>query len=279
VNPRAGKEGEYTISTTTKPKRVLVIGGGPAGLEAAKTAALRGHQVTLWEEGERLGGTLLTASVPPHKSELSQLAHHLSRQVEKSGIQVELNKIASVTAVEEMKPEAVIIATGASPIIPEIPGVKGRNVITAVEVLQMQPEVGQKVVVIGGGMVGCETAEFLASKGKKVTIIEMLDRIGIDIGPTTRWVILRRLRDAGVAMETKLKAEEITDEGVIASRDGATIFLPADTVVLAVGMKPNKELAQALKEKVENLYVIGDCHEPRRIKEAIEEGFVTGLRV
>jgi len=139
--------------------------------------------------------------------------------------------------------------------------------------------VGQKVVVIGGGMVGCETAEFLASKGKKVTIIEMLDRIGIDIGPTTRWVILRRLRDAGVAMETKLKAEEITDEGVIASRDGATIFLPADTVVLAVGMKPNKELAQALKEKVENLYVIGDCHEPRRIKEAIEEGFVTGLRV
>jgi len=257
---------------------VLVIGGGPAGMEAARVAALRGHNVTLWEEKDTVGGQMVFASLPPYKEEIVPLIRYFENQLQKDGVKVCLRRKATSTAVARAKAEVVIIATGASHLIPDIPGVKGENVRMGVDVLRGQ-EVGEKVIVIGGGMVGCEIAEFLVERGKKVTISETLPRIGTDIEPTHRWVILGRLRKAGVKMETKAQAMEITPAGVKVWRDGAEEFFQGDTVVLAAGMKSNRGLVQELRIKDIVFYAIGDCTQPRRIAQAIEAGFKVGREI
>jgi len=272
VNARAGREAEYSIEPAKQPKKVLVIGGGPAGMEAARVAAMRRHEVILADNSDHLGGRLLVAILPPHKEELSGLTRYLAGQMEKLGVRVRLGEEVTVRTVEELKPDVVIVATGATPLVPDIPGVSGKNVATAIDVLTGNREVGETVAVVGGGLVGCETAEFLAEKGKNVTILEMLGRIGADIGRTTRWVTMQRLRSLGVKMERNAKVEEITDKGVRVSRDGASMFFEADSAVLAVGMEPNRQLAQELEGKVKALYVIGDSAEPAKITEAIESG-------
>ena len=273
VNARAGREAEYTIEPAKRSKKVFVMGAGPAGMEAAAVAAKRGHEVTLFEKMDRLGGNLLLASVPSYKWEVSNLTRYLETQLRKSGAKVRLGEEVSAKSIEEGKPEVVISATGATPIIPDLPGVAGKNVVSALEVLTGEKDVGRRVIVVGGGMVGCETADFLAEKGKEVTILEMLERVGADIGRTSRWVVLGRLRDAGIRMETKVNVVEITDKGVRASREGAAEFFEGDSVVLAVGLKPNKELTQKLEGKVAALYSMGDCVEVQRIAQAIEGGF------
>jgi len=279
LNPRMGKEAEYTIVPAKKGKRVFIVGGGPGGMEAARIAALRGHQVTLYEKGEELGGQLRVACLPPYKDELNCLIKSMATQVKKAGVEIRLNAEVTPEMVEKKEPDVVILATGAAPLIPNIPGVEQDNVVTAVDVLTRRKEVGKAAVIIGGGMVGCETAEFLAKHGKKVTIVEMLPKIGSDYGATYRHVVLGRLREAGIRMETNAIVEEITDRGVRAKRDGASEFFPGDTVVLAVGFTPNKELGERLRGKVPTLYSIGDCIEPRRIREAIEEGFRLGREI
>ncbi|MBA7504708.1 Metal reductase [subsurface metagenome] len=273
LNPTMGKEAEYAIEPARVVKRVLVVGGGPGGMEAARVAALRGHQVTLCEKGEELGGQLRVACLPRYKDELGCLIESMATQVRKAGVEVRLNTEVTPGAVEKEDPDVVIVATGATPAILDVPGVKQDNVVTAVDVLTRRKDVGETAIVIGGGMVGCETAEFLAALGKEVTIVEMLPKIGSDYGATYRHVVLRRLRKTGIKMETNVMVEEITDRGVKAKRDGIPRFFPGDTVVLAVGFKPNKELGEKLSGKVPALYSIGDCVEPRRIREAIEEGF------
>jgi len=270
VNARAGREAEYSIEPAKQRKKVFVVGGGPAGMEAARVAAMRGHDVTLADNQKQLGGQLLVAILPPHKEELGNLTRYLAGQMDKLGVKVKLGKEVTGRTVEEAKPDIVIVATGATPIVPDIPGVKGKNVATAIHVLTGRQEVGENVVIVGGGMVGCETAEFLAEKGKKVTILEMLGRIGADIGRTTRWVTIGRLRSLGVRMERNAKVEEIKESGVRASRDGGTEFFEADSVVLAVGMEPNRELARQLEKKVKALHIIGDSAEPGKVTEAIE---------
>ncbi|MCK4964087.1 MAG: FAD-dependent oxidoreductase, partial [Dehalococcoidia bacterium] len=272
VNPQVGKEAEYTSVPAKTPKKVFVIGGGPAGMEAAAGAAERGHQVTLFEKGDRLGGNLLLAAVPSYKWELSNLTNYLETQLRKSGAQISLNQEVTEETIAEGKPDVVVIATGAIPRIPDIPGIDGGNVVTALEVLGGNKEVGDRVVIVGGGMIGCEVAEHLAEKGKQVTILEMLERIGIDIGMTTRWVIMQRLRNAGIRMETKAKAEKLTDKGVVASRDGSTEFFAADSIVVAMGLVPQNELYRRLEAKGTKCYSIGDCNEAQKILQAIEDG-------
>jgi len=279
VNPRAGKEAEYVLEPAKRAKKILVGGGGPAGMEAAITAASRGHQVTLYEKGDELGGTLLIASIPPYKDEMAALMRSLIARLHKAGVQVKLSAPVEAKTIEEEKPDAVILATGGTPIIPDVPGSHGKNVVTAEEVLTGQKEVGQSVIIAGGGMVGCETADFLAQRGKTVTVVEMLGRMAADVVATYRPFFLARLRAAGIKMETNAKVEEITDQGVRVSRNGATDFIGGDTVVLAMGYKTNKQLAQSLGGKVAELYSVGDCVKPRTTKEAIEEGFRIGLRI
>jgi 2,4-dienoyl-CoA reductase (NADPH2) len=279
INPRMGKEAEYTIEPAGVAKKVLVVGGGPGGMEAARVAALRGHQVTLYEKGEELGGQLRVACLPPYKDELGCLIESMATQVRKAGVEVRLNTEVTSELVEKENPDVLILAIGATPLVPDIPGVGQDNVVTAVDVLTRRRDVGETAIIVGGGMVGCEAAEFLADLGKKVTIVEMLPKIGSDYGATYRHVVLRRLRETGIKMETNVMVEEITDRGVKAKRDSLGKFFPGDTVVLAVGFKSSKELGEKLSGKVPALYSIGDCVEPRRIKEAIEEGFVLAREI
>ncbi len=280
INARAGREAEYPVEPAAKPKKVIVVGGGPAGMEAARIASLRGHHVTLVEKRDKLGGNLTVATVPPLKQpDIGKVISYLSRQVELCGVQVKLNQEATPEFIAQSKPDAVIVATGASALIPDIPGVEGKNVVTALDVLTGAKETGERVVIIGGGMIGCETAEFLAEKGNKVTILEMLDRIGNDITPSYRWVVMLRLKKAGIRMESGAKAEEINSQGVRASRSGCSELFQGDTVVLAAGLKSNDQLFRRLQGKVAEVYSIGDCVEPRRITEAIQSGFAVARQI
>ncbi len=173
-----------------------------------------------------------------------------------------------------MKPDVVFIATGSTPIIPEIPGVEKTKVVTAIDVLLGRKEAGESVVVIGGGLVGCETALYLAQKGKKVTIVEILDSIARDIPSPNRMHLLKLLTDTNVKILTETSVAEIMDNSVvIMNKYGKRSRLENDTVVLALGLKSNRGLEEALKDKVPEIYVIGDCVEPRKVLNAIWEGF------
>jgi len=273
VNAELGREGESRTNPTDTPKKVLIVGGGPAGMEAARVAAIRGHKVAMWEARDRLGGTLIPASVAPYKDELPTLTSYLSTQIGKLGVNVELNKEATPEAILGEGADEVILATGGLPIVPEIPGVERDNVVDAIDVLTDKKEVGEKVAIIGGGMVGCETAEYLASKGKKVTIIEILPAIARDLGVTNRRAVRTRLVADGVEALTSTEAKAITDAGVTVEEVGQTRTVNADSVVLAVGFKPNTGLWEALKDKVPGLHLIGDAARPNRILEAIRAGW------
>jgi len=281
LNPRAGREEEpeFQSQPAATKRKIVVVGGGPAGIEAACVAAQRGHQVVLYEEKDRLGGQLFPASVAPYKSDIQYLTDYLIAQVSKSGIEVRLNSRFTAQSAEEDQPDVVILATGSTPLIPEIPGVDGDNVVTALDVLTGKKQVGDSAVIIGGGMIGCEVAEFLAQQGKKVTILETQKRIGQDINAINRWRVIQRLTQAGVSQETRTQAEEITTSGIRGNKEGISQSYPADTVVLAVGMVPNRELLTELEGKVPSIHIIGDCSVPRKIGEAIEEGFRLGVTV
>jgi NADPH-dependent 2,4-dienoyl-CoA reductase/sulfur reductase-like enzyme len=258
---------------------MMVIGGGPVGMETARVAAMRGHQVTLYEKAEKLGGQLLVATIPPHKQEISKLIKYLTNQLSKMNVQVMLGQEVTAATVTETKPEVVVVATGAIPTKLNISSTKRENVLTAVDVLAGRGQIGSKVIVIGGGMIGCETAEFLAQRGINVTIVEMLEEMGNDMLPSPKVGILRRLNEIGIKMMVKTKVEEITDEGVKATVDGSLKVFLADTVVFAVGLTPNTIMVRELAEKDNNLKIIGDCARVGKIVDAIHDGARVGQEI
>jgi len=277
VNPTCGKEREYELSPAPEPKSVLVIGGGPGGLEAAIVAARRGHKVALWERGPQLGGNLLPAMQPDFKRDIRRLVEYLTAQVRKLGVSVQLMKEATPNNVLDANPDVVIIATGSDPIVPDLPGIERGNVSTAVEVLLGRKKVGDRVVVAGGGFVGCETAVFLARQGKKVTIIEMLDRL---MPPTEQPVfainemMLRKMiEESGIKVLTNTKLLEVQEGRVVVESQGTKKQIECDSLVLALGLRPRNRLEKALDGRVKQVFTIGDAAEPRRIINAIWEGF------
>jgi 2,4-dienoyl-CoA reductase-like NADH-dependent reductase (Old Yellow Enzyme family)/thioredoxin reductase len=279
INAVVGKEREYKIRKVAEPRKVLVIGGGPGGLEAARVAALRGHQVTLWERENKLGGRLLEASKPKHKRDMRPFAPWLSRQVVKLGVKVQLGKEATVKSVLAAKPDVVITATGGDPLYPAIQGIKKPNVVTAIDVLLGKVKVGESVVVIGGAQPGLDVALFLAEEmGKKVTIISRQPEIAREIFEIDRGHILIAFADHGGKCLTNTETKKITDNGIIViNKEGKEQAIKADTVVLARGLTPRNKLYEALLGKVPELYNIGDSKEPRVIMNAVHEGFYAGF--
>jgi len=273
VNAVLGKEEKLRIKKTEVPKKVLIAGGGPAGMEAARVSALRGHEVILYEKNSRLGGQLNLAVVPPHKEELKSITLYLENQIRKFGVKVVLGEEVTPLLVEKNKPDVLFIATGSVPLIPRTIEIKNGEAVTANDVLAGSALVGEKIVVVGGGMVGAETADFLAEKGKEVTILEMMGRIGMNMVPMTISMLYRRLKKLGVVMITDAKVEEITEGSVVYEKDGERQIVKADNVVLAMGSEPDRTLTKALKTEVTETYTIGDTREPGKILDAIHEGY------
>ncbi len=273
VNPATGMEREFTLHPAKRPKSVLIIGGGPGGMQAAMVAAQRGHEVSLWEKNGQLGGNLIPASTPEFKKDLRDLMTYLSTQIKKLPVDIILEREASSELVQETKPDVVIVATGASPIMPHIPGVEKDNVLSAVDMLWGIKPAGEKVLVLGGGLIGCETAAYLAQAGKRVSIVEILEHVFRDENRANKQQMLKMLEDGEVTMLTNTSVLEITDEGAIIDHDRGQEEVEADTIVVAIGLEVKSRLRDELEGKVPEVYAIGDCVKPRRVLEAIWEGF------
>ncbi len=289
INPAVGREREMVIEPVEKPGKVMVIGAGPGGLEAARVAAVRGHEVSLYEKEPRVGGQFNLASVPPAKQELSKFIKYLNMQIKKAGVTLHLNTEVTPELVERMKPDAVIVATGGESIIPDLPGVEGDNVLSGHDVLSGRVVLTPgNTVIIGGGMVGLEVAEFLADHGdhpylgpNHVTVVEMLDNVGMDLPLDMRALLMKRLREHGVRILTSTKVKEIVEDGVVVSDQAGNreTLDKMDHIILALGAKSVDVLSETIRDKVSEVHVIGDAGQPRKALEAIAEGSEAGRRV
>ena len=280
TNPRAGREREFDLKPASIPKKVLVVGGGPAGLQAAAAAAQRGHKVILCEQTDRLGGTFLLAAIPPEKKELSQFTDYLVGQVKKQKVEIRLNREVTPDTVAETKPDAVILATGASYRIPEIKGVDRIPLVHATEVLSGEVKVGDRVLMMGGGSVGVETADFLAQQGKKVTIVEQLPQVAEDMVVHVWFFLEKRLVDAGVEMMTSSTVRKVDEDGVLVEQNREMKKLEnIDTIVVAFGTKPGEALAEKLRSGHCPVYLIGDALKPAMALEAVYEGYKVAMEI
>ncbi|NPU84469.1 MAG: FAD-dependent oxidoreductase [Syntrophaceae bacterium] len=282
VNPRTGKELLYVSAPAGKVKRVFVAGCGPAGLQAAITAAERGHRVTLFEKEAEPGGWMRIGCLPPHKEEIANLTRSLVTQARKAGVEIRLGSVLDPRTVEAEQPDALILAIGATPIVPNIPGVEAAHVVPAEKVLTGEKVVQGRVIILGGGLVGCETAEFLVSKTKGITsvaVLEMLDRLAPTISTSYRPFFLGMLKMLGIRLETQTTVEEITGQGVKVNRKGTPEFIEGDAVVLAAGLRLDPAVVEAFRGKAPEVYTVGDCVRPRMIREAVEEGLTVGLKI
>jgi NADPH-dependent 2,4-dienoyl-CoA reductase/sulfur reductase-like enzyme len=273
VNPLTGLEDRLPLAPSSPSKRVAVVGAGPAGLEAACTAASLGHQVSLHERSDRIGGQLWAASAPPHKSLLRSVIDYYEARLPRLGVESLLGREVTPRTFEDTRPDLLILATGSRPIYPPLPGIDGPNVVTAQDVLLGACHLGDTVLVVGAGLVGSETAEFLAEQGKRVRLIEQLEEIAADVEPRTRFLLLERLRRLGVETLTRCKLVSIADGQADVETEGRRLTLPADSVVLAAGSESDDQLRAMLQNVGVEIIAIGDCRTPGNIHEAIHQGF------
>ncbi|MEG1870151.1 MAG: FAD-dependent oxidoreductase, partial [Oscillospiraceae bacterium] len=278
-NPVAGNgANDYTIPPATNIKNVLVVGGGVGGVEAARIAAIRGHKVTLVEKTDKLGGQLTYVVIPPNKQNVVPMFDYLNKQVEVHNVEVLYNTEATEEFILAQNPDVVIWAAGVIPHIIPIKGYEKPSVCSAKQALDGMP-LGETVVIIGG-VVGCETAELLASQGKKVHIVEMLDEIAGKMAATNRSILLGRLKGYGVQIHLSCACKEITDKGIIMEdKDGTVSEIQCDNVIISVGDKPNNELYKRISKKVKEAYCIGDSNEPGSIAIAVSQGYYTALKI
>ncbi len=270
-------DNDYTITPADVKKKVIVIGAGVAGVEAARIAAMRGHEVHIYDMEDEVGGQMNLACVPPFKQHLGLMKPYLERQLELHKVNVHLGKKLTKEDILGMNPDAVVCATGVKPVSLKIPGIQ--RAVNATDILKGAPA-GKNVTVIGGGSIGCETAEYLAKQGKKVSIIEMTNTLAGNTGKTDQTILLGHLKGHKVGLFTECKVEKITETDVVyKTKNGKTNTLKADTVVLAVGGKPETELYESLKEEIKEIYNIGDSNGGGIIPNAVYEGYTIGNKI
>lgn len=275
-NPEVGREGE--MPPASRKKKVWVVGGGPGGMEAAVIAASRGHDVELYEKDGQVGGQCFLAERPPGKEEFSAVREFLVKELEREKVSIHLNEKVKAEKIIRSRPDVLILATGSLPLIPEIPGIKGKNVVTAWDVLKGK-KVGKEVVVAGGGLVGVETALFLSKKSKRVILIEMLEEIAQDAGPLNRARLKEELRETEIEVKCKTKLVRIGQRGITVQGETGEYEIPTETVVLALGAKSQNLLFQKLEGKVPEIYSVGDCVSPRKMIDAIHEGYEVASKI
>jgi 2,4-dienoyl-CoA reductase (NADPH2) len=309
LNPRAGREEEFKLEKVRNKLKVMVAGGGPAGMEFALTAAKRGHAVSLYEQKNFLGGQINLAKAPPRKHELGKIIESMKNRMERYGVAIKFGAVLTPEMVKEQSPDVLVVATGAMPQNIFFPGIDKSHVVSAWDVLMEQvPDIGNSVVIVGGSATGCETAHFIASMGapnpetfthmlyhgaegpnfaidllhhagRKITVIDMVDRLADNVGRTARWSLMRSLRFFGVELRPSTKLVEITDDGVVVESNIGREFIPADTVIMAVGAHSVNELTKEIEDDGIKLITIGDTKEPRKITEAVREGFEEALKI
>lgn len=278
VNPLSGKENEYEMKKADKKKKVMVIGGGPVGMEAAIVASKRGHDVVLYEKDNKLGGQWLLAAIPPGKELLNTLIVWQKGELKRSGVKVILNTEVTKELVEKQSPDEVIISTGASSIIPQISGVNKAHVFTANDILKGKVDLKGNVVVIGGGLVGAETAEHIAVHNQKVSIVEICPEIAAEMESASKFFLMQSLKKNEVEVHANSRVLEITDSGVIIENQEGQKTLPANIVVLAVGSKSNISLQEELKARYRTT-VIGDAFAVGKALDGINHAYKTALKI
>lgn len=296
INPLVGQEYDFPLNPTTSPKKVLVIGAGPGGMYTAVTAAERGHDVTVWEKKAIIGGQLNLAVVSPGKQEMCKWLTHLNYRAKKAGVKFEFKKEATVESVKEFAPDTVVVATGATPLIPTfIKGVGEYPVITTHDILSRKITIPKgRVCILGGGEVACETAEMLMADARpnsfattgsigdvEVTLIEMLPQMMTGVCLPNRNIALANLRREGVQMNVNSKVLEVTEHDVkIQRKDGTEEWLRGfDYIVLGLGSRKYDPLSEDLKAFVPEVYVIGDAVKPGQSSDAMHQGFYTGYKI
>jgi 2,4-dienoyl-CoA reductase-like NADH-dependent reductase (Old Yellow Enzyme family)/thioredoxin reductase len=288
-NPLTGRESEIQITPVEQPRRVMVAGGGPAGMEAAIIAAQRGHHVTLFERDDRLGGRFREAAHVPYKEEFADLIRYQRVQLQRTGVKVRLNTAVGPETVAAEAPDAVVIAIGAEPIVPPFPGLQGTRWVTAYDLLDGRAEVTTPTAfVVGAGTAGMEVAEYLVGYGIRCTVVKRRPEVGGKLDPLARALLLRRLERLGVEVRTGIEVVRFETDGqgqtiAVARPWPAQEGVPelrflAETVILAMGLRADHSLASALANQAE-AYSIGDCVEPREALEAVYEGLEAGLQV
>jgi 2,4-dienoyl-CoA reductase-like NADH-dependent reductase (Old Yellow Enzyme family)/NADPH-dependent 2,4-dienoyl-CoA reductase/sulfur reductase-like enzyme len=281
INPIIGREYEGRFALpASEPKKVLVAGGGPGGMKTAITAAQRGHKVILCEKSVELGGTLKCVRAISFKKDLYGLIKSLEVQMKKAGVEIRLNTEVTRELVEREAPDVLALAVGAAPIVPPIPGMDSPKVVLATHLSDEGIAVGKKVVILGGGLVGCESAVHLAQEGRDVTVVEMMKDVAVDANVRQRPILLDMFAKLRVKVETRMKGVKITDEGLVCTDEtGKEKLFKANTVVCSVGQYALREVVNDLLDAAPEVVQVGDCIKPQKVTEALYRGYHAGLDI
>jgi NADPH-dependent 2,4-dienoyl-CoA reductase/sulfur reductase-like enzyme len=277
VNAALGQE-KPNAPRTAQPRKVLIVGGGPAGLEAARMAAWRGHRVTLYEASHQLGGKLNSVIRSNHKEPVARLIQYYTRQMEMLNVDMELGAEVTPDIITTFRPDVLIVAVGALPLQLELPGIHLPHVRSAEECLRDRASLGHKVAIVGGGMVGIEVADVLVESGREVTIVEQLESITDKMGSLMEDLTLR-LCSKGVHIYVNTRVRAVTHQGLIVERLGKSEALAVENIVIAAGYRPHLDIMKGIDVTGIEYHEIGDCVQPRTILEAVAEGYRAGSAI